>query len=211
MGVIDSIMNYHLQTQEAKREREYNKQMWEEQNAYNTPEAQMKRYRDAGLNPNLIYGQGTSGNASSAPGYTRANPTMNIPDPLQMLSQYADLQIKFAQTDLIKAQANTESMRPDLESWKASLTKAQFDDLTRDMIAKDVSWDQVQKVLNGQIGGDRSLRDIGVINRYSAEAATATTKQIQADMQAEMAKWLKANNLSKWIPLFNALFGGMLK
>jgi len=33
-----------------------------QQNAYNAPVAQMQRYRDAGLNPNLIYGQGTPGN-----------------------------------------------------------------------------------------------------------------------------------------------------
>lgn len=29
---------------------------------YNSPKAQMQRYRDAGLNPNLIYSQGTPGN-----------------------------------------------------------------------------------------------------------------------------------------------------
>lgn len=34
------------------------------QNAYNTPAAQMKRYKDAGLNPNLVYTQGNSGNMS---------------------------------------------------------------------------------------------------------------------------------------------------
>lgn len=45
--------------------------MWNLQNAYNTPAAQMQRYKDAGLNPYLIYGSGSgsSGNASSAPSY----------------------------------------------------------------------------------------------------------------------------------------------
>lgn len=38
---------------------------WNLQNEYNTPQAQMKRFKEAGLNPNLIYGQGTPGNASS--------------------------------------------------------------------------------------------------------------------------------------------------
>lgn len=42
---------------------------WNMQNAYNTPEAQMARFKDAGLNPHLIYGQGTSGNAQSYPQY----------------------------------------------------------------------------------------------------------------------------------------------
>lgn len=40
---------------------------WERNNKYNTPEAQLARYRDAGLNPMLIYGSGSSvaGNSSS--------------------------------------------------------------------------------------------------------------------------------------------------
>lgn len=51
---------------------EREKEMWNMQNFYNSPAEQMKRYADAGLNPNLIYGQGTSGNATSSPSY---NPT----------------------------------------------------------------------------------------------------------------------------------------
>lgn len=41
------------------------------QNAYNSPEQQMQRYKDAGLNPNLIYGSGSasSGNMSNIPMY----------------------------------------------------------------------------------------------------------------------------------------------
>lgn len=38
---------------------------WNMQNVYNTPKAQMQRFDEAGLNPNLIYTQGNSGNASS--------------------------------------------------------------------------------------------------------------------------------------------------
>lgn len=40
---------------------------WQMQQDYNSPANQMKRFIDAGLNPNLIYGAGTPGNASSAP------------------------------------------------------------------------------------------------------------------------------------------------
>lgn len=32
---------------------------WNRENNYNTPSAQMQRLRDAGLNPNLVYGQGS--------------------------------------------------------------------------------------------------------------------------------------------------------
>lgn len=56
-----------------KREAElaYQRQleMWHLQNAYNTPEAQMQRFQNAGLNPHLIYGQGSPGNAMAPPSY----------------------------------------------------------------------------------------------------------------------------------------------
>ena len=41
-------------------------QNWNRENEYNSPEAQMQRYLDAGLNPNLVYGAGaSSGNAGN--------------------------------------------------------------------------------------------------------------------------------------------------
>lgn len=39
--------------------------MWQENNAYNTPEAQMKRLLEAGLNPHLAYGSVSTGNSGS--------------------------------------------------------------------------------------------------------------------------------------------------
>jgi len=40
---------------------------WNMQNAYNSPSAQMQRFRDAGLNPNLVYGQSNEASAMSVP------------------------------------------------------------------------------------------------------------------------------------------------
>lgn len=45
---------------------------WHQQNLYNSPEAQMQRFQDAGLNSHLIYGQGSPGNATSMPEYNPA-------------------------------------------------------------------------------------------------------------------------------------------
>lgn len=39
----------------AELQNEYNLKYWQMQNAYNTPSAQMQRFIDAGLNPNLAY------------------------------------------------------------------------------------------------------------------------------------------------------------
>lgn len=70
-----------IAAQKAEAELAYQRQveMWHMQNAYNSPEQQMARFGSAGLNPHLIYGQGTSGNSSSTPNY----------QPAQMQYRYA--------------------------------------------------------------------------------------------------------------------------
>lgn len=59
----------------AEAELAYQRQveMWHMQNAYNSPEEQMRRFGAAGLNPHLIYGQGGPGNASDMPKYQPAD------------------------------------------------------------------------------------------------------------------------------------------
>jgi len=46
-----------------------NERYLDKQNEYNTPANQMARYKQAGLNPNLIYGQGNPGNQSQPLSY----------------------------------------------------------------------------------------------------------------------------------------------
>ena len=54
----------------AEWQNEVNKENWQMQNAYNSPSAQMERFRQAGLNPNLVTGtSNSSGNAGSIPAF----------------------------------------------------------------------------------------------------------------------------------------------
>ena len=50
----------------AKMNNKFNRDMWLEQQAYNTPANQLQRYRDAGINPYMALGNISSGNAESA-------------------------------------------------------------------------------------------------------------------------------------------------
>lgn len=60
-GLLTNAANIGLSAYQNRQ----NLRMWERNNAYNTPQAQMQRFVDAGLNPNLIYGQGSAGNSGS--------------------------------------------------------------------------------------------------------------------------------------------------
>jgi len=96
---------YSLQKQDAL-------EFWNLQNEYNSPQSQMKRFQEAGLNPHLIYGRGDSGSASAISTPDVQSPQFRTPEwgnavaplGLSLLSTFADLDIKQAQTDNLKAQ-----------------------------------------------------------------------------------------------------------
>lgn len=66
-GLLGSYLSYKYNQRLAEQQNQYNLDMWRLQNEYNSPQAQMKRFEEAGLNPNLIYSQGNAGNATHAP------------------------------------------------------------------------------------------------------------------------------------------------
>lgn len=87
-------------------------EMWNRQNAYNSPEEQMMRLEKAGLNPNLIYGKGGGSVGNTGGQMPKYNaPTMDYSGRLpiqlpQMIGMYQDFELKNAQIDNVKA--NTE-------------------------------------------------------------------------------------------------------
>lgn len=79
--------------------------MWNKQNEYNTPLAQMERYKAAGLNPNLIYSQGSSGNATSAPSMHMAEaPKANSTLDFSKMMPFLQMRNLDSQNELINAQ-----------------------------------------------------------------------------------------------------------
>lgn len=107
----------------AKWTNEQNLNFWNMQNEYNTPANQMARLEDAGLNPNLMYGQGNTGNASSAPSSSSPHfdaPRMQgynyqVPDVIGAFQQFANLVMSLTtaskQQNLLDAQADYTNAR----------------------------------------------------------------------------------------------------
>jgi hypothetical protein len=83
----------------------YNLAQWHRQNDYNDPQNQMSRLKNAGLNPNLIYGSNASGAAGNADGVPPSKAA-----PYEFKSPIADVQATYgiknteAQTDNLKVQ-----------------------------------------------------------------------------------------------------------
>lgn len=104
-------------------------EMWERNNAYNSPMAQMQRLKEAGLNPNLVYGNGAVANTGgqiprySAPrvGYDY-KPAVDLPS---VLNQYQDFQLRQAQIDNLKAQRDNINARTVSEASRSVLLGVQ--------------------------------------------------------------------------------------
>lgn len=85
-------------------------EMWNLQNLYNQPKSQMQRYKEAGLNPNLIYGSGTSsaGNASASPKAQQVTSGLRktTMPKLDMLGLYQN--VRQTEANIKNTQSNTQ-------------------------------------------------------------------------------------------------------
>lgn len=116
-------------TQMYERQKYDNLNFWNMQNEYNSPAMQMQRFKDAGLNPNLIYGQqNTAGPLTSS---DVQKPEFNAPrygdaisgGALSAIDAMYNLEMKQAQTDNMKLQS-------DVIRQEAALKAAQILDVT---------------------------------------------------------------------------------
>lgn len=104
-NIISTAMANDANERMQHEQNKWNLEQWNRNNAYNSPAAQMQRFKAAGLNPDLMYQQGTPG-LSSAPAQG-SNPIPKQPfqmqlDPL-MLAQLKNIE---ADTNLKNSDAN---------------------------------------------------------------------------------------------------------
>jgi hypothetical protein len=81
---------------------------WNRQNQYNSPEAQMTRFKEAGLNPHLIYGQMTTAQPIKTPEAKAPNyvaPQAN-PDDFNILGRQYALETQRLQAENMKGQGD---------------------------------------------------------------------------------------------------------
>ena len=188
------LAKYQNNWQTAENEKAYARsvEMWNMQNAYNAPTAQMSRLRQAGLNPNLVYGSGVTGNsAGSAPQYQPAKIQRATMEPyrgwnlglsdaasmyMAMRQNKAQVENMEAQNKLIKEQARTEGIRQG--NIAMSTARSGFDlNLAREL--RNVSID----------------RAIAEKNLSEASAAGAWTGANQKVLQYELDRTLFDNKI----------------
>lgn len=119
-----------------KKNRAFSKEMYERQrqdaladwdrvNEYNSPLMQMKRFKEAGLNPALIYGE--TNNAPAVRSSEFATPRTEAPqiDTASAVNAFYDTRMREAQTDNIKAATQTAQQDALLRAAQIVATAAQ--------------------------------------------------------------------------------------
>jgi hypothetical protein len=103
-------------------------EMWQRNNEYNSPQAQMARLKAAGLNPNLVYGNGAVGNSSGSTPKFQAptadftgNQPLRLPSIPETLGMYQDFKMRQAQIENIQAQTENVHSRTINESFRKLL------------------------------------------------------------------------------------------
>lgn len=123
----------------AKEQNQWNVEQWNRQNEYDSPAAQLQRLREAGLNPDLIYGGGISNTSTSSPQMTGGSPATpmdwsalsgkrTIGDAVQtaLQNQLTRAQIDNINADTKKKDGET-SILSDEKEFKRALLQGQLD------------------------------------------------------------------------------------
>jgi hypothetical protein len=168
--VLQMGLNYEMQKKAAKKQQGYNMELAQyqndanlqymrEMNAYNTPAMQMGRFQDAGLNKNLIYGQGNPGNQSSSVQAASVKPAD--------LQSFANILPAFNQTRLVDSQVQAQNAQTMQRGALTRLTELQAKVVEKNPLLNDVGFQAI-------IDGLKSSAEI--------KAADSTTKR-------QIAEW----------------------
>lgn len=111
---------YKNQIKAMQQQQTLNKELWDYQNAYNTPQAQMERLQAAGLNPRLIYGGGSANTGNSGPIQAPEVPYQQTVQP-----EIPDIMQRYLQTRQADAQYAATTQNIESAKKRAALTEAQ--------------------------------------------------------------------------------------
>lgn len=156
---------------------------WQQQAEYNTPANQMARYRDAGLNPNLIYGSGqaSAGNMTSAPDYqTKFSKALQV---LDLFKGIADIKKQSDESKLDKARtvAAIEHQKDVLDfQKKQAIIDTMFKDKDFGLRSSEFEWKKGQsrqeyllKKAAQTLAQDKFDWERGHIDKYGTKPGTS--------------------------------------
>lgn len=207
LDFTNSALNRRSQKKQNEADREHAVQMYERQrqdsisdfnrqNEYNHPEQQMERLRQAGLNPNLVYGKGADNTASAINKTSYQESKLTAP---QMDFSFSNAITQFQQVQQNKAQTdNLIAMRQNIEADRLLKEK---DAVIKDLTAANIATRTARS--NFDLGLAQELKDstlqgavlqnklaeanINITNNRDLREKQLNTQQVQETIQRTLS------------------------
>ena len=155
--------------EERLAQQQWIEQMYEKNNSYNSPAAQMQRLKEAGLNPDLMYSRGDVGNATAPEAPQQAvTPRYNV-IPTNT----------YGQTAQIAADAGLKAAQARLASSESKKTDTEESLLTADYLLRKARTESDLELNNSTIYVNHEL---GQLNHADAEVAAKKLQEIDVAM-----------------------------
>ncbi len=180
----------------AKMQNNWNIEQWNRENAYNSPAAQMARYKAAGLNPDLMYGQQNL--AAASPEMTAGEGSQ--PTDLSNLANkrtIGDMAMQAAQTRLVNAQADkveNESVGQTINNeWLPKLLKGQTElneaDIKDKLASAGLKGKQIEVAVEQIKVMQQSVKESQAkIKDLQSQMENRTFQQVQAMLEYNLRK-----------------------
>ena len=207
-SILNSAFGWLTGSNSAKKQFEYQRQlnqeafqhdvdMWNRQNEYNTPSAQMERLQAAGLNPNLVYGNGGATNTASGAPSMNAGHAPDVANARQAAASMANqgfqtalnLQLQQAQTRNIDADTTLKNQTSELTGVERQIKlfdkELKAKTLPHEMQYKVEKWKQDLLLGRNQIKiGEQQI----TLNQKEMEKLDAETGYIMANTKLSKAQ-----------------------
>ena len=172
--------------EENQKARDFQLEMWNKANEYNMPSAVMQRYKDAGLNPNLIYDNGVRAgiaDLASAPGHSA--PNMGSKD----ISKYANIFGGYAQAKYMNLQEQLIDSQVSLNESQESKNIAQAEE-ARSKIPANLSENKYIQALTQLQDNENAWYDISLPTKTVMLDLQQSIMAGNADMVVQQTKKL---------------------
>jgi ribosome-binding protein aMBF1 (putative translation factor) len=191
----------------------WNKEMWHMNNEYNSPASQMERFREAGLNTHLMYGQGNEGNAGGPPegvAPPRMENLMQNVNPMETFLAFkkakADIEQTKANTDWIKQQKTKSEYDVEKIHIETQLKKQELQIVTNELELQNMSVERLNQMVNEKVASIKEMREF--IEMQEGMSKNEILK-MEKEQRQKLLQWFEVNNLGKLAPILLPIIQGV--
>lgn len=193
-------MNNQFNERMAIQQRNWQEDMWNKENAYNTASAQRQRLEEAGLNPYLMMNGGSAGTAGSVGSGATASSSGNAQmEPFQAdysgisqaIGSVFQSQVQQSQASQLQGQKNladAQAMQALSNVDWSKMTKETREYLKATGLARaQLGYSKEMQELDNMVFAGRFLQAQGTVQLLDAEAKTVLNKYLDQQQQADLS------------------------